>query len=123
MRARARRPNGRYYVCDWRDAALTARPCGGGATPRVERLEALVWNTVAAVLRRPEVLTARLEAYQTRLGVQDVEVQSEIVHLKAELATVGRQEGRAVELYCDEGLDAPAVRAKLEELRGLDATA
>jgi hypothetical protein len=88
---------------------------------RAETIEALVWDTITSVLREPDVITAKLEAYQVRLGARDVEVRSEIEYLTRQLSEAERQEGKLLDLYLVADLEVPAVKArrdKLPRLRG-----
>src|SRR5262249_12011262 len=57
--------------------------------------------------------------------VRDVEVRSEVVSLRRELADVSRQEARLLDAYVDETLQVPALRDRLavlgQQRAGLEA--
>jgi site-specific DNA recombinase len=105
----------RYYRCHGRDRLVLERPCRAPwLSARVA--EAVVWDAVAGVLRRPKVLLRALDGYATRQGVRDVEVRSSVEHVRRQLADLERQERRLLDLYLDDSLRTEAVRTRLEEL-------
>ena len=106
----------RIYRCSGRDRLAGAERCAC-RTVRAETIEAVVWDTIANVLKQPDVITARLEVYQVRLGARDVEVRSEIEHLTRQLAEVERQEGKLLDLYLAADLEVLAVKARLGEIQ------
>jgi site-specific DNA recombinase len=56
-----------WYVCNGRIRRLTAEPCKVGMPwLRAERLDALVWDFIADLLRDPDRLEHRIEALQKR---------------------------------------------------------
>lgn len=112
----------RYYRCAGRDRFVAGGRCERGLL-HADQVEVLVWETVAAVVRDPAVLSARLENYRARLGARDVEVISEVEHLRRQAASVRAQEARLLDLYlADPTLDA--VTERLQQLatqrRGLE---
>jgi site-specific DNA recombinase len=104
----------RYYRCHGRDP-IHPRRCGAPAW-RADDLEGMVWETIVATLRRPGLLAAQIESHRVRLGVRDVEVRSEVAHLRRALTELDRQEGRLLDAYVDETLQVPALRERLAEL-------
>lgn len=106
----------RHYRCTSRDRAYYIESCGSGSR-RADQLEALVWDTITGILRTPTVLAQKVEAHRTKLGVRDVEIQSEAAYLERQLATLDRQERKMLALYLDDDtFDTAAVRVKIEEI-------
>ena len=81
---------------------------------RASWLEAVVWDTIAAVLRDPARLAEKLETYRTKLGVREVEIVSEIEHLRRQLAEVGRQERKLLDSYLVEDVPMGVARERLD---------
>jgi site-specific DNA recombinase len=105
----------RRYRCTSRDRAYYVETCASPSR-KAEEMEALVWETVTGVLRNPAVLAQKVEAHRTKLGVRDVEIQSEAGYIDRQIAALDRQERKLLALYLDDALDSPAVRAKVEEI-------
>src|SRR5262249_9620680 len=107
----------RLYRCAGRDR-LHGEPRCQARTMPAHALEAVVGDTVVAILRQPTLLTEKLETHQTRLGVRDVEIRSEVAHLTRELAGVERQEERLLDAYLDDALagQRDSLRPRLEAL-------
>lgn len=106
----------REYRCGGRDRLQGEQRCGAKVLG-ADRIEALIWQTVIGVLKRPAVLSEKLETYRVRLGARDVEVRSEIERLARQLAEADRQEARLLDLYVTEGLEISGLRSRLEDLR------
>jgi site-specific DNA recombinase len=106
----------RIYRCAGRDRLTGSSRCSC-RTVRAEWIEELVWSTLTNILKQPDIITAKLDAYAVRLGARDVEVQSEVEHLTRQLAEVGRQEGKLLDLYVEADLELQAVKARLVEIQ------
>jgi site-specific DNA recombinase len=104
------------YRCSGRDRLQGDERCRAKALG-VEKVEEFIWETIVGVLKRPQVLSERLDAYRVRLGARDVEVRSEIEHFSRQLAQANRQESRLLDLYVAEELEVPGLRARLEDLK------
>ena len=105
----------RVYRCVGRDRLVAPDRCRA-RTESAEKLESLVWETVVGVLRKPKILEEKIRDHQTRLGVREVELRSEVEHLGRQLADLERQEERLLDLYLTEGVGVDRVRARLEGL-------
>jgi len=105
----------RFYRCAGRQRL--AEPRCTAPLRAADRLEAALWAAVTGLLRQPQVLTAKVEAWQLAAGVRDVELRSEVVHLTAELGRLTRQEQRTLDLYVEADLEVPGLRERLERLR------
>jgi site-specific DNA recombinase len=105
----------RVYRCAGRDRLSGAERCRA-ATKMAEGLDAFIWDTVVEILRNPALLSEKLEAHTARLGAREVEVRSEVEHLRRQLGEFGRQEQRLLDLYLDEQLAGPTIRTRLEAL-------
>src|SRR5262249_50293173 len=110
----------RVYRCTGRDPLVPGARCRRREV--AEPLEKLIWDTVAGLLRRPEVLIAQFAVQTVRVGVREVELRSEAAHLRQQFAALARQESRLLELYLDEQLDSPAIRIRLADLQARRAT-
>src|SRR5262249_28353564 len=64
----------RFYRCQGRDRLRTER-CRAPLL-HADHAETAVWDAIAGIIRRPQVLTERLRARADRLGARDVEVRS-----------------------------------------------
>lgn len=103
-----------YYRCPRRDTVEVAR-CGLPVWAAA-RLDHAIWAAVVDVLRRPDVLLARLTAYRTRHAAMVVDVRAEAEEIRRELAEVTRQEARLLDAYLDEALQVPVLRERLSGL-------
>jgi site-specific DNA recombinase len=105
----------RYYRCRGRDLHTTSTPC---RSPWLAAAwaEAAVWDAVAGLLRRPEVLRHAAEQYATSRGVRDVELRSRVEHLKRQLQAIERREQRLLDLYVDEQIDKREIAGRLRSL-------
>jgi len=101
------------YRCTGRNG-FAPRSCPLPQRVPQERLEALVWDTVAGVLRNPAVLAEKLETYRTKLGVREVEIVSELEYLRRQLRSVERQERKLLDLYLADDVPTGAARERLE---------
>jgi site-specific DNA recombinase len=101
------------YRCAGRDRLTADVPCRRRVDGAL--LEQLVWDTVADVLRRPEVVLRRLRAYQATLGAREVEVRSEAEVVRRELSAIEVQQMRLLDLYQD-GFAVDDLRRRLAEL-------
>jgi site-specific DNA recombinase len=107
----------RRYRCTSRNRWYSARSCDSPSR-KAEDLESLVWETVAGVLRDPTLLASKMEGYRLKLGVRDVEMQSEAAYVNRQLVELDRQERRLLALYLEsDALESPVVRAKAEEFK------
>jgi site-specific DNA recombinase len=106
----------RVYRCAGRDRLAGSERCRS-KTVSAERLERQVWNATVAVLRQPALLMDKLEVHRARAGAPAVEVRSEVDHLTKQLAEVERREVRLLDLYLEDDLQVPALKARLEDLR------
>jgi len=104
----------RFYRCQGRDG-LRAERCRAPML-HADHAEAAVWEAIAGIIRRPQILTERLRARADRLGARDVEVRSAVDHLARELTKADREEQRLLDLYLTEDLRSDAVRERLAEL-------
>jgi hypothetical protein len=112
----------RYYRCAGRDRLGDGERCRAGAQA-AEPLEALVWETVESIVRNPAVLAERMEAYRARLGVREIEVLSEVEHLRRQLAAVRAQEQKLLDLYLVGSAPLPSVAERLQGLAEARETA
>jgi hypothetical protein len=105
---------GRYYRCTSKDA-LATRIC---RTPliRAEPLEAVAWETVVGLLREPALFVPAFDVAQVRLGVCDVEVRSELEHLRRDQAAIARKLAATAELLGDPDMPHRELRARLAAL-------
>jgi site-specific DNA recombinase len=88
------------YRCKGRDAIdYDAVRCRRWVSGR--RVETVVWSTVAGVIRNPQVLRPRLEAYRARVGARNVEIASRGEVLRRQLAQSRRAVERLLDLYVD----------------------
>ena len=106
------------YRCTGRNG-FAPRPCPTPQRMPAEKLETLVWETVAGILRDPARLHEPMVSYQDRLGVDAVEVASEVEHLRRQLTAVDRQERRLLDLYLgdDDPVPAGIARDRVEAFR------
>jgi len=110
----------RFYRCAGRDRLIRGTPCRAGMLS-ADALERFIWETVVDTLRRPEVLTQKVEAHRAKVGTRTVEIRSQVDHLERELAKVERQEARLLDAYVDEQLQVPALKARLADVAGRKA--
>jgi site-specific DNA recombinase len=106
----------RIYRCAGRDR-LTGEARCRAATRTAEPLESLVWDAIVGALRQPALLEAKLESNLATLGARDVEVRSRVEHLGRQLADLERREAKLLDLYLEDGIEAPTLRTKLEAIR------
>jgi hypothetical protein len=106
------------YRCTGRNG-FAPRPCPTPQRMPAEKLETIVWETVASVLRDPTRLRGPMVRYQDRLGVDAVEVTSEAEHLRRQLTALDRQERRLLDLYLRDDSPVPAgvARDRVEVFR------
>jgi site-specific DNA recombinase len=117
-RGRGGRGFWRYYRCSGRDPlSNVSGRCPNGEV-RAEPLEDAVWDAVAGLLRKPALLLPAFEVAQVRLGVREVEVRSEVEHLRRERMTLARRITAVAELLGDPNLPQPELRARLADLEG-----
>jgi site-specific DNA recombinase len=105
----------RRYRCASRDRAYYVESCESPSWT-AERLEAIIWETVTGILRDPDLLESKLEAYRAKVGVRDVEIRSASAHVARQIATLDRQERKLLDLYLEEEVASPAVRVKVAEI-------
>jgi len=106
----------REYRCAGRDRLAGAERCRKRPL-NADDMEALVWHVVTDALRQPELLSEKMEAYRVQLGAREVEVRSELEHLDRQLTELERREARLLDLYLEEGLQVPALKERLADLR------
>jgi hypothetical protein len=111
--ANARQSNAPIQVVDERPGArIEHRSRLAKAHPRLRRRHGVLVDIAARaividILRRPELLTEKLEAHRATLGAREVEIRSRLDHLARELCTVERQEARLVDDYAEEQFTRP----------------
>jgi len=106
----------RVYRCAGRDRLAGSERCRS-KTVSAEGLERQVWDAIVRVLKQPALLMDKLAAHRSRAGAQDIEVRSEVEHLTKQLAEMERREARLLDLYLEDDLQVPALKARLEDLR------
>lgn len=76
----------------------------------------MVWETVVGLLREPALLVPAFEVAQVRVGVRDVEVRSELEHLRRDQAAIARKLAATAELLGDPDMPHRELRARLAAL-------
>src|SRR5581483_5829609 len=102
----------RYYRCPG-DDHLRRRPGERACFHRetADRVESAVWTAVRRLLERPALLADRVAAARVRLGVREVEVRSEVEHLRRQRVQLGRQIQRLLDLLLGDRLPQEEIRA------------
>jgi site-specific DNA recombinase len=106
----------RYYRCAGGDGSRTPPDARCAHATPAAPLETAVWGAVRGVLARPDLLAGRVAAARVRLGVRDVEIRSELEHLRRQRTQLGRATQRLLDLLLDEALPHAEIRAKLVAL-------
>lgn len=78
-------------------------------------LDATIWETVTAVIRNPKLLATKLQAHRDRMGVQEIDAQSEAEHLRGRLRETDSRVGRLLDALAD-GIAPADVKARLADL-------
>ena len=106
-------PRVRYYRCGKRFAL--AHQCRGRDL-NAARIEQQVWDTLAAIIRRPETLREDVERKQAQQGANAIEVRSAVEHGRRKLADAQRRERKLLALYEDEDLAPESFRTRYAEV-------
>jgi hypothetical protein len=76
--------------------------------------ETQIWDTLAALIRRPESLREDVARRQTEQGAADVEVRSAVEHLRRQLVAAQNREQKMLALFETDDTEAPeSFRARL----------
>jgi site-specific DNA recombinase len=115
----------RYYRCAGDDRLRVTTVTRCTALVPAATVDTAVWTAVSRLLQRPDLLAGRLAASRVRLGVREVEVRSEVEHLRRQRIELGRQTQRVLAFLDDETLPTEELRMRLRvlEARRTDLTA
>jgi site-specific DNA recombinase len=106
----------RYYRCAGDDRLRVSAAARCTRLVPADAVDAAVWAAVSRLLQRPDLLAGRLAAARVRLGVREVEVRSEVEHLRRQRIDLGRQTQRVLALLDDETLPTEELRMRLRVL-------
>jgi len=82
-----------------------------------EKLERMVWEPVAGVLRDPEVMLAKAREHRAALDSHRVELQTEVAAIRPQLAKVQKARERLLALYLDGDIGKDEYSAKAGPLQ------
>jgi site-specific DNA recombinase len=113
----------RVYRCSGRERLVPEAERCGVPSLRSEIVETNVWQTVAAVLRDPDVLMVNFKAARLGLDARRVDAQAEAADLRRALASVRAKRERLLNLYLAGTLSAddPVYARQERELKGQEA--
>jgi site-specific DNA recombinase len=115
-RGKGGRGRWRYYRCTSRDPLYAREGRCPNREVRAEPLEAAVWDAIVGLLSAPELLAPAVEVAQVRLGVREVEIRSEVEHLRQTLTAVATKIAATAELLGDPAMPHAELRARLATL-------
>lgn len=103
-----------YYYCSGKDRAKNPKLCPGSYVNGSEA-DRLVWNEVAALLKKPELVTGELARRQADSGARE-QWQTELEQVERRLGALAREQQRLVRLYRYGEIDDSYIERELQRL-------